>query len=265
MIQPDELVEPRMDRVLTQYRESPKLLHVIRTFLGQAEDAARAVDDLPAYFDIESAVGDQLTLLGRRMGWPRHHRVQTLQPVFGFKCDGVGNDRPLGGFCDDTVVWLACAETGTAEVRISDDTLYRRFLKARRYQMTARYDLPGLEAAVRELFGDLAMVLDAGFGRVVIAPYRELTSAERAIVQLYPRVLPLQPGVEARFHFGFVPVFGFGTGWGGFCDAWRSDVPIDAPPHGSLIDADSTDITTGVQPRDAEWMCETDVHPYGCK
>lgn len=261
----DELVEPRVDRVLTQYRESPKLLHVIRTYLRHAETAYQHICDLPEKFDIDTAVGDQLTIIGKRLGWPRCHCVCTVQPVFGFECDGVINEYPVSGFCDGDVTWTDCGVFGLGEVCIEDDELYRAFLKARRYQFTAQFDIDSLNAAVRTLFGDAAMVLDAGRGRVVIAPGRALTSAETALLQLYPRVLPVAPGVLVRFHFGVLDVFGFGTGWGGFCEPVFPDGTELVTELGeNLVDENGEDLITGPLTQGADWMCEVDVRPYKC-
>lgn len=259
-----ELVEPRIDRVLTQYRESPKLLHLIRTYLRQAEEVDQAVCDLPSYFDIESAVGDPLTLLGKRMGWPRCHCVCDVQPVFGFSCEGVLEERPIAGFCDGTITWASCDAFGHGEICINDDELYRKFLKVRRHQMLALFDIENLNTAVQTFWGSQALVLAAGRGRVVIAPGRNLTDVEIALLQLYPRVLPVAPGIVARFHFGDLPVFGFGAGWGGFCDVWEPGDLAIAAGNDVLVTEDGVEITVGPLMRGAMWMCEFDVHPYDC-
>lgn len=268
---PGSLVEREIDRVLTHYRESPKLLHLIRTYLGQAEQVIGAICDLPSAFDIDSAGGDQLTLVGKRLGWPRCHCVCNVQPVFGFACDGVPTDDVITGFCDDNNTWADCGPFGTSDICINDDEVYRSFLKARRYQMLALFDLASLTAAIQHLLGPTATVLDAGVGRVVLAPGRELTAAENALLQLYPRVLPVAPGIRIRFHFGPLEVFGFGEGWGGFCDEWEPDGLPLVTASGELIlvsgaspgDPDRP-LMTGPLTRDAEWMCEIDTRPYDC-
>lgn len=260
-----ELVDSRLTRVLTQYRESPKLLHLIRTFLLQLEDVERSICDLPSHFDIETAVGDQLTLLGKRLGWSRCHCVCDVQPVFGFDCEGVQQDYPIAGLCDEAVTWVDCGAFGIGEVCINDDELYRKFLKVRRHQMMALFDIENLNEAVRTFWGDQALVLDAGHGRVVVAPGRDLSEVETALLQLYPRVLPVAPSVDVRFHFGDLPVFGFGTGWGGFCDPWQAvGLPILTSGDVPLVIEDGTEIITGPLPRDTVWMCEFDTHPYDC-
>lgn len=215
---PGALVEAEIDRVLTQYRESPKLLHLIRTYLLQAEEALRVICSIPDFFDIDTSVGDQLTLIGKRLGWPRCHCYCVTQPVFGFACEGVPSEYTLTGFCDDSGTWVDCADFGVETVCITDDSVYRQFLYSRRYQFLGLYDIASLEAAVRHLFGPTGLVLDAGQRRVVIAPGRPLSADESALLPLYQRVLPVALGISIRFHLGALPVFGFGDGWGGFCE-----------------------------------------------
>ena len=259
------LTESEVDRVLTQYRESPKLLHVIRTYLQKVEDIVFSIQDMPSYFEIETAVGDQLTLIGKRLGWPRCHCVCVVQPVFGFACEGFQSEFPLVGFCEPGT-WVDCGEFGYGDICISDDEMYRRFLLVRRYQILAFYDLQSLTDAIQTMYGPTATVLDAGNGRVVIAPGRDLTDTEQAFLQLVPRVLPVAPGIRQRYHFGTeIDVFGFGDGWGGFCEEWRPDgLPLSVSGGIPLVTEDGAFISTGPLTRDAIWMCETDVKPYTC-
>lgn len=214
----DEMIEERIDRVLTQYRESPKLLHVIRTYLSQVTEISAALCVVPDYFDLDTAVGDQLTIIGKRLGWPRCHCVCDIEPVFGFACaDDQFSLRPILGFCEGAD-WAACVSSGVSEVCINDDELYRRFLKVRRYQFLNLYDLTSLEESLRIFFGPAAGVMYAGQGRVVVTPGRDLTPAEVGMLQLYARVLPIALGMRVTFHFGPRRVFGFGEGWGGLAE-----------------------------------------------
>jgi hypothetical protein len=262
---PGEMVDDAINRLATQYRESEKLKHLIRTYVAQVEEAAILACALPSFFDIETAVGDQLTIIGKRMGWPRCHCVCDTQPVFGFECAGVVSEVPLAGFCDDNVTWADCGIGGFAEICIVDDAMYRATLLARRYQMQALYDLASLTAAVRHLYGAQSLILDAGVGRVVIAPGRPLTNAETAVLQVVPRVLPIAPGIRVRFHFGEVEVFGFGDGWGGFCEPSAPDGLALATETGEvLVTEDGTPITTGPLTQGAPWMCELNPRPYDC-
>lgn len=261
-----EMVEERINYVLTQYRESPKLLHLLRTYLTAAAEMHNLICDLPERFDIRYAVGDQLTILGRRLGWGREHCVCDLQPVFGFECEGYTSLVPIADLCDENATWLGCAAGGIGTVRLSDDELYRRFLFVRRRQIMNYYSLESLEAAVQELWGAAARVLHAGDGRVVVAPGRALSTSELAVLQLYPRILPLAPGIEVRFHFyENTQVFGFGDGWGGFCDVDSGSALAILTSGGSVLTTEDGDvIVTSETVQDSPWMCEIDVKPYDC-
>lgn len=258
------MVEARIDEILTQYRESPKLLHMIRTYLRQVEILAQEAVQLPAKFNLETAVGEQLTFIGRRMGWGRCHCVCKSQPVFGFQCEGYPSPYSIVGFCDDNGTWIDCANGGISEICLSDDELYRKFLKVRAFQLDRRTDLAALQEAVKIFWGDDAVVLHAENRRITIAPGRHLTNNERQVLQLYPRVLPVPLGSMVRFHFDpNTKVFGFGEGWGGFCEEPYQYILVNdlgeafENEQGQIMLAEAVYV-------DAPWMCPEDVHPYDC-
>lgn len=266
-----ELVEREIDRVLTQYRESPNLLFTARTYLRKVEEVIQSVCALPDFFNIETAVGDQLTLIGKRLGFPRCHCYCAVQPVFGFECNDntLDFEFPVVGFCE-IGTWKDCGDVGVAEICITDDDVYRAFLKARRYQFRSFYSIDDLTTALRFIWGPTAWVMDAGKGRVVMTPGRDLTADEVALLQIVARVLPIAPGINPRFHFGPSRVFGFGEGWGGFCEEYAPDgLPIVTADGMPILVTDGTGgeevmLMTGPLVENAAWMCEIDVHPYDC-
>lgn len=258
------LIDIEIRRVLTQYRESPKLLHMIRTYLGQVVDVLLSICVLPDHFYLETAVGDQLTLLGQRLGWPRCHCVCSVQPIFGFNCEGVPSHFTLVGFCDGNVTWADCGPFESSDICLNDDETYRKFLKVRRYQALSMYDPESLEEAIQIFFGPTASVISHGRGRVVIAPGRPLSESEQSLIQLYPRVLPVAPGVNAYFHYGTPKVFGFGEGWGTFCEHWQDEASLTSGDGVELVTEDGETIDTGELFKDAPWMCEIDPQPYDC-
>ncbi|MXN51924.1 DUF2612 domain-containing protein [Shinella sp. AETb1-6] len=263
-VDPDAMVEDGINKVLTQYRESPKLLHMIRTYMRKVAEIHTAICDLPSHFDLQSAVGDQLTLIGKRMGFPRCHCVCDIQPVYGFACEGVPTDRPIIGPCE-VGSWEGCGEDGISEICIDDDEMYRKLLISRSFQMQSRYSLEDLTASLQVLYGEQAAVLDAGNGRVVLAPFRELSEAETAILQIVPRALPLAPGIVSRWHFGTFLVAGFGEGWGGPCEDWEADgLPLATEAGDILVTEGGEELWTGALTRGADMMCEIDLKPYSC-
>lgn len=261
-----EKVDERINRVLTQYRESPKLLHLLKTYLRQVEIVEQAICSLPEAFELETAVGDQLTLLGRRMGWPRTHCVCTVQPVFGFDCNSPTQLIPIEGLCS-TTTWDDCTNTGISYISVNDDELYRKMLKVRQYQMTQKFTRDALKACIKILFGDTARIMYSGNGEIVIAPFRALTSLEVTFIQLFPRVLPLPLGVRVRFHFGSPQIFGFGAGFLGFCEGSGGDgAPLltEEDENEYILTESGEPILVNATNDNPEWLCKIDVKAYDC-
>lgn len=286
-----DIVEERIDHVLTQYRESPNLLFLLRTYLRAAAAVGQNICDLPERFDIDSATGDQLTLLGKRLGWPRCHCVCGGQPVFGFDSPIVAEYRPIVGFeSKSNSTWEACLK-GLTELCIFDDETYRKFLKVRRYQMMRFWDFGSLTECLQILFGPTGRIVSWTPFNIVVTPGRELLADEVALLQLFPRVLPIALGMRVLFHFpidGEPEVFGFGDGWGGFCETY-ADHPtkwfgfgddcegfcLDRDNHpAKLLDESGqqvyyddwghSDNAPWYCPEGAPWLCPIDIKPYEC-
>lgn len=233
----DERVDERLTRVLTQYRESPNVLGLLNIYLKAIASAGERTRNLPDRFDLDTATGDQLTLIGKALGWPRVHCVCSTERVFGFECDGVVNVQPIAGFCEEEFsTWSHCAIT-IGEIDIVDDEVYRSLLKSRVRQLKGNFNLESLENALKDIFGEFARVVSSGAGYVTVSPGRELTASETPLLQIYPRVLPVALGVKVLFHFDSSEIFGFGSGWGGFCDNGGEDAP---------------------------WLCEVEIDVYNC-
>lgn len=229
-------VAEAIGKVRTQYREAERMLAYFAAVLSQIDDAINATTAIPSFFDLDTAVGDQLTKLGKRLGFPRCHCVCDATPLVGFACSTPLPGPPVVGFCGEGT-WRGCG--GVSSLCISDDEAYRGHLKARRYQMLGLYDLPSLGAALRSIWGPTAWIPQAQAGRVVLAPGRDLTPAEAQRFSITLRVLPIAPTMEIAAHFGAAPIAGFGVGWAGFCTPGSAAV--------------------------GNWLCPAVIDPYGCE
>lgn len=205
-----------LDLILTQYRESPNLLAVVTAVLLQIEQVFRASETLLDYFDLDTAIGEQLTFVGRQLGFPRSHCVCVSPAVYGIDCDDPTSPISYAGACDPGS-WIDCA-AGVGELSIDDDEVYRGILKARRYQMLGLYDVVSLTEAMREIWGDSAWVVDSRVGTVIISPGRDLTATEVLQLPIALRALPIAPGIGIAIVYGDDPVLGFGDGWAGPCE-----------------------------------------------
>lgn len=222
-----ELVEEQIDEVATEYREAAKFLGMIRAYLAQTEDAAIKLCALPDFFDIDSAVGDQLTIIGKWLGLQRCHCVCEAPKVFGFRCGDFASSDRIAGFCEHGTTWSSCPSLGNGEICISDDEIFRGFVRARRYQALGLYDIASLQAAARHIWGSAASVVSSKVGSVTLAPGRALNDFETTLVPVAFRVLPIAPGIKGLIHYGTGPIFGFGAGWGGFCESAEFICPAD--------------------------------------
>ena len=224
-----ELVDELLDHILTQYRESPNLIAVIKAGLDQIAETAVSVCGIPAYFDVLTAGGDQLTILGKRLGWPRCHCVCEVTPVFGFTCGSPNPNIPIVGFCA-AGSWGACQAEGAGDICLNDDEVYRGFLLARRYQTLQRYQIDDLQTAMQHIWGPTATATNMGGARVSLSPGRALSSREELEMPLAIRVLPVAPGIEVYVSRTVGLIAGFGDGWGGFCEGavWLCPEPFNA-------------------------------------
>ena len=246
-------VQERLDRVLTQYRESPNLLAVIAAATGQVEEIAAAAQAIPPMLDLETAEGDWLTVLGKAMGFVRRHCVCLPTPVFGFPCNDPDPLQPVVGFCDGRGTWRACDATTGAEYELTDDDTYRRFLKVRALQLRLDFSEGSLLEAARIAFGDQAEVLRSNAREVVIAPGEDFNILHPT-AQLWTRVMPVPPWVKVRFHIGPTrALFGFGKGWTGFCGS--GDVPLETERGEIITDEDGEPIVADGIADPTIWVC----------
>lgn len=208
----------RREHVVTQYRESPNLLAFMELYTTSLVPVGEALCDL--VFDIDTSVGDALTLIGKIVGFPRTHCSGTRTKAFGFCEDSCSGRRSnVGGFCDSE--W-ACGEgsflTTAGEYTFVDDELYRKFLKSMVLRNDNDFTRSTLREAVKLLFGENAGILRENSGHVDIFTGGDLTDEEYDVAHLYELVLPIAPGVSVGIYENNQEPFGFGNGWGGFCN-----------------------------------------------
>ena len=233
-------VQERLDRVLTQYRESPRLLALIHAGARELEEARDAVAAMPAALNLDTAEGEWLSLVGKRMGFGRENCVCLRTPVFGFECDPPDPLRPVTGFCDGLGTWLDCETPEASIYRLDDDEMYRRFLRVRARQIAGEFNEEGVLAAAREAFGDEAEVLVSDRRKVIVAPGEDFDILHPT-AQLWTRVFPLPPATRLLFHVGSTRALaGFGTGWAGFCGV--TDVPLTDEQGNPLVTEDGDPI-----------------------
>jgi len=219
MIDKSALVDERISRVLTQYRESPNLLGMIEAYLSVMAGVMERADAIPTAFDLETSTGDQLTKIGQWLGFPRAHPSGSRVRPFGFERPSLPSvTYPAAGLCDSRFI----GPTSKFEAKtFSDDAEYRKFLTARAVSvdaaMTRRYTRDVLSDAATALFGDDVLIVRDGGGEVTLCLTRYFTASEMDTLHLAAEVMPLPLGVRILWAHSNGTPFGSGTGWGDFC------------------------------------------------
>lgn len=237
MIDKAAMEEARIDRILTQYRESQKLIGVIRAALSELADVAERGQTIETAFDINTSVGHPLTVIGGWLGWPRVHCQGSRPVVFGFSCpdNDCSTGYPVAGLCEGAR--FACEGAEYEEFTFEDDALYRRYLKARAISINAQksggYTRECLVDAAAALFQHECVIVKERRGEVIICLTRFFSSAELQILHLAEQVLPVPPGVKLIWAHCDGAIFGFGAGWGEICTSSFYRVindPFDSAP-----------------------------------
>ena len=261
-----ELIDVMMSRILTQYRESPNLIAFIENYLVVLEEVLIEACALPAYFNLDTAVGEQLTFIGRRMGFVRTHCVCTTRLVYGIET-AYCEPQPfiqIAGLCDSAATFIDCDESGAGTVTINDDELYRNCLKVCAYRLGNQYSWQDLTDAIQILFGENAIIVTSGNGRVVIWPGRAISNEEFVLLQVYARILPVAMGIKIFFHLGTNRIAGIGTGWGGFCELISEGENVVDYLGNNVVDSSGNNVIAGQTISDADLLCEYDPRPYDC-
>jgi len=216
-------VDDHLSQVITQYRESHNLLGLIRIYLQEVKNAQNALCEIPDFFDIDTATGDQLTILGKVLGFPRAQCKGQKVSKFGFSSQTTiysNRSIPVAGFSEG--YWQGSKSRNYGSYILDSDDLYRSFLKSRIISLDNRVEREWLAIATQELWGGNAGVLDSGVGYVSVFTGRLLTNEEISISHLYEEVLPISLGVKLKIYESEGLPFGFGCGWGGFGNGYFS-------------------------------------------
>lgn len=153
-------------------------------------------------FDICTAEGEILTLIGNRLGWPREHC--NVRPI---EFSGNENATPpnQGAGPQNSPVAGTSGLDGSQNFVFSDDEQYRSFLKAaaikqRQRRSKQQYKVKSINEVIKSLWGDDAWIVQADDGVIGVSAGRDLTQQEIEILSLYDRIICVGAGIRLEVY-----------------------------------------------------------------
>ena len=175
--------------ITSEHNQKPKYMALVTFLCSVMADITAACAAIPAAFDLDLAVGNQLDIIGLWVGQPRVIQSILVTGFFGFEDDVEA--LPFGELTDPSKGgrWyeLNEASTGTATL---GDTAYRTLLKARIIRNQSDGTTPEIEASLADIFGAPCAITDAGTLSLAISVPVPITPEEEALVgplDLLPR------------------------------------------------------------------------------
>lgn len=213
-------IEAYLALVTSQHRGRARFIETLSTILQPVADNAATLAGVPALYDLDTAVGAQLDVVGEWVGRSRALETPLVGVYFSFDTTGVGFDQGT---------WLGPYDPTTGLVSLPDDT-YRTLLRATVAANQWDGTIPTAYAVWEIVFGDSRILIQDGgdmtmlFALVGAAPDTvTLALLTGGYLALKPAGVAISdyliPTVEGAPFFGFdastEAVSGFDAGgWG---------------------------------------------------
>ncbi|MBU0601141.1 MAG: DUF2612 domain-containing protein [Gammaproteobacteria bacterium] len=196
--------------ITSEHRKAPRFVATVQASTGALAATADATRTIPAAFDVETAAGAQLDIIGLWVGQSRLIPNVLLLQFFGFADNPAAlpfgeESNPSGGGR-----WYEEGEDYTATTVLGDPE-FRTLILARIARNMSKGTTQELLSALSFIFGGVLVALDdPGDMTISVAIGRYLTLIERAII-VNLDILPRPAGVRIsrRLMFDSSRYFGF--------------------------------------------------------
>lgn len=192
--------------IISEHRSKPKFAATVETTVGPVVDLAAFLDGLPEDFDLDTAIGAQLDVVGEWIGQSRVVQIPLVDVWFSFGTEGLGWGQG---------VWKGPYDPTTGLYSL-DDEVYRSLLRAKieanNWDGTAETAAAGLTRFIGTeamLFVEFSQDMSMDIGIAGAIPSTLLLTL---IAEGY---VPFKPaGVAVRYYVTSIPstpIFGFGA------------------------------------------------------
>lgn len=198
----NNLVEYYQDLLILQYRSKPKARATIELFVRQLlQDGIYF--DVENAFDVNTAVGKQLDMLGKYIGVDRYYKGQTFPDgYFGFVTTSAPDSAGQKGFCltstftDDLGQCLLSSEVISNTQQLPDD-LYRIILRFQIVCNSINMSQGSIDNALFEYFG--LQVIFSSMNNMTIGYFLDSSLGVLVEVLKQKKVLPKPLGVKLEY------------------------------------------------------------------
>lgn len=183
--------------VTTEHSQRPKFMAGLGAVLDGLAGAQTALEGLVRDFDVDTAVGVQLDIIGLWVGVSRRVAVPLEDVYFAW------DDMAQTGW--DSGVWQGPFDPDSGLVELPDDS-YRLLLKARIAANSWDGSIPGAYRVWREAFGDGSTIIiqdNQDMSMVIGVANTQLSTVSRAL--LVGGHIPIKP-VGVRVSYYAIPV-----------------------------------------------------------
>lgn len=196
MIDPD-ILQFYADLLIVQYKDNPKASAMIKLLVNQATCDGLAQDEAEA-FNLETAIGAQLDILGRIVGVPRN--VQGLvigRDFYNFTTYASGASNGFASYADAVypteIYWLRIIDVSSASYAMTDSEM-RTIIKLKIELNTKNSSTKDINDILWEFFGDDVEFID---NKDMSITYNISTDIQQVMeIAVFLGYLPKPMGVE---------------------------------------------------------------------
>jgi Protein of unknown function (DUF2612) len=225
--------------ITSEHNQRPKFMALVQLYNQMLQDlvaSAQAISCSHA-FDLDTAIGAQLDVVGKWVGQSRSIGGVALVQFFGFADDP--SALPFGELGSPSVGgrYYELGEPTTTSAILADPE-YRQVLRAKIIQNDYGGTIPQLEAATAAIVPVTCQFFDPGTGIVVIVPSAAIDGVVQQLLTGYD-LLPRPGGIRYQYLFPLAGATFSHAGNGAFAgttasksggiNAWDSSVYIAAP------------------------------------
>lgn len=223
----DDIIDYYVNLLIIQYHNKPKAMATVQ-LIAEALLADAIYLDVQNGYDVNTAVGVQLDVLGKYADINRFYSGQTLLGYFGFATYTGGAPSGTDGFSDYATFPLPVGKfliyeevlSGTLALGDSD---FRTLLLLRIIQNNSNFSRGEIDRAIFDTFGD--HVIPSSTGNMVMDYFTDEAFSPIVEVARQQGILPKPMAVALRYiiptpepYFGFATYAGIPTAIEGFSD-----------------------------------------------